>query len=85
MNSNDIDKLVEEHNQQLTTVDLMKLHYVSQQDVMEERLSEKEEVTAKQQSSSSIREMLKAWETVASCIEKHHLNRAVAIRVALIF
>ncbi|PNF25372.1 hypothetical protein B7P43_G10915 [Cryptotermes secundus] len=40
---------------------------------------EEEEVTAKQQSSSAIREMLKAWETVASYIEKHHPNKAVAM------
>ncbi|GBN67646.1 hypothetical protein AVEN_51420-1 [Araneus ventricosus] len=44
--SNDVDELVEEHNQEPITEELMKLHYVSQQEIMEESLSEKEEVTA---------------------------------------
>ncbi|GBO31416.1 hypothetical protein AVEN_246318-1 [Araneus ventricosus] len=51
----EVDKLVEEHNKELTTDELIELHCVSQQEVMEE------EVTAKQQSSSAIREILKAW------------------------
>ncbi|GBN60692.1 hypothetical protein AVEN_227264-1 [Araneus ventricosus] len=55
VDSNDIDELVEDHNQELTTEDLMELHCVSQQEVMEEK------VTAKQQSFSAIREMWKAW------------------------
>ncbi|GBL83108.1 hypothetical protein AVEN_165327-1 [Araneus ventricosus] len=46
--SNDIDELVEEHNQELSTEELMELHCASQQEVMEESLTEKEEVTAKQ-------------------------------------
>ena len=46
---------------------------------------EEEEVTAKQQSSGAIREMLKAWETVASYIEKHHPNKAVAMRATNLF
>ncbi|GBL85930.1 PHD finger protein 3 [Araneus ventricosus] len=75
VDSNEIDELVEEYNKELTTKELMELHFVSQQEVMEESLSEEE--TAKQQSSSAIREMLKAWETVASYIEKHHPNKAV--------
>ncbi|GBN14426.1 hypothetical protein AVEN_177767-1 [Araneus ventricosus] len=58
--------------QELTTDELMEAHCVSQQNIVEESLSEGEEVTAKQQSSGAIREMLKAWETVTSYIEKHH-------------
>ncbi|PNF34534.1 hypothetical protein B7P43_G10746 [Cryptotermes secundus] len=79
VDNNDIDELVEEQSQELTTEELMELHCVSQQEVVEESLSEEEEeeVTAKQQSSGAIREMLKAWETVASYIEKHHPNKAV--------
>ncbi|GBN93842.1 hypothetical protein AVEN_217304-1 [Araneus ventricosus] len=69
VDSNDIDGLVEEHNQEL-----MELHCVSQQEVMEESLPE-EEVTEQQQSSNAIKEMLKAWETVASYIEKHQPNK----------
>ncbi|PNF37254.1 hypothetical protein B7P43_G00393 [Cryptotermes secundus] len=41
----------------------------------------------KQQSLGAIREMLKAWETVASYIEKHHPNtrKAVAMRTTNLF
>ncbi|PNF21866.1 hypothetical protein B7P43_G05279 [Cryptotermes secundus] len=84
VNNNDIDELVEEHSQELSTEELMELHCVSQKEVVEESLSE-EEVTAKQQSSGAIREMLKAWETVASYIEKHRPNRAVAMRATNLF
>ncbi|XP_043259296.1 tigger transposable element-derived protein 1-like [Colletes gigas] len=77
---NYIDELIEEHSQELTTEELMELHCASQQEGVEE-----EEVTSKQQSSGEIREMLKAWESVASYIEKHHPNKTVAMRATNIF
>ncbi|GBM99723.1 hypothetical protein AVEN_188206-1 [Araneus ventricosus] len=55
VDSNDIDELVEEHSRELTAEELMELHCVSQQEVMEESLTEEENVTAKQQSSSAIK------------------------------
>ncbi|GBM44903.1 hypothetical protein AVEN_132346-1 [Araneus ventricosus] len=85
VDSNDIAELVENHNQELTTEELMELHCVSEQEVMEESSSEEWEVTSKKQSSSTIREMLKAWETVASYIKKHHPNKAVAMRATNLF
>ncbi|GBM10285.1 hypothetical protein AVEN_50003-1 [Araneus ventricosus] len=60
MARNDIDELVEEHRQKLTTEELIELHCVSQKTVVEENLSEEEQVTANQQSSGAIREMLEA-------------------------
>ncbi|GBM17474.1 hypothetical protein AVEN_193768-1 [Araneus ventricosus] len=59
---NDIYELVEEHNQEMTIEELsdMVLSCVSQQEVTEKSLSEEEEVTAKQQYSSAIREIQKA-------------------------
>ncbi|GBL81928.1 hypothetical protein AVEN_50517-1 [Araneus ventricosus] len=74
MDKNDIDELVEEHNQELTTEDLKEFHCVSEQEAGEER-----SVTENQQSSSSIRKFLQAWKTVASYIEKHHPNKAMAM------
>ncbi|GBM41583.1 hypothetical protein AVEN_169181-1 [Araneus ventricosus] len=41
VDSNDIDEIVEEHNQELTTEELTELHCVSQQKVMEEELTAK--------------------------------------------
>ncbi|GBM80393.1 hypothetical protein AVEN_32191-1 [Araneus ventricosus] len=45
---------------------------VSQQEVLEESLSEEEEVRTKTQSSGAIRKILKAWATLASNIKHHH-------------
>ncbi|GBM59556.1 hypothetical protein AVEN_268737-1 [Araneus ventricosus] len=79
MDKNDIGELVEEHNQELIIEELMEFRCVSQQPVVEESLSEEEEVTAKQQSSNAVREMKKAWETLASFIGKNYPNKAVAL------
>ncbi|GBN79228.1 hypothetical protein AVEN_13100-1 [Araneus ventricosus] len=56
---NDIDELVEDRSQGLTNEELTEFHCISQQEVVEESLSDEEEVIAKQQSSSAIREMPK--------------------------
>lgn len=85
VDNNDIDELVEEQNRELTTDELMELHRVSQQEMMESLSDKEDEVTTKQQSSSAIREMLKAWESVASFIENHHPNEAVATRAINFF
>ncbi|GBO28405.1 hypothetical protein AVEN_21449-1 [Araneus ventricosus] len=75
---NDSDELEEDHSQVLTTEELMGLHCVSQQEVVEETLSKEEgKVTAKQQSSGVIREKMKTWESAASYIEKQHPNKTV--------
>ncbi|GBN54848.1 hypothetical protein AVEN_176975-1 [Araneus ventricosus] len=85
VDSNHIDELVEENNQELTTEELTELHCVSQQEVMEESLTEGEEVTAKQQTSSAIREMLKNMENSSSYLEEHHLNKAMAMCATNLF
>ncbi|GBN83484.1 hypothetical protein AVEN_188730-1 [Araneus ventricosus] len=60
VDNNGIDELVEEHIQELATayftffLYLWLIHRVSQQDVMEEILTEEEEVTTKQQFAESI-------------------------------
>ncbi|GBN25506.1 hypothetical protein AVEN_256383-1 [Araneus ventricosus] len=68
----DIDELEEPHSQELTTEEVTELRYGSQQEVLEEILSEEEDVTTNQQSSGSITKMLKAWATLASNIKQHH-------------
>ncbi|GBN35539.1 hypothetical protein AVEN_168213-1 [Araneus ventricosus] len=57
VDNNDIKELMED----LTTKELTELHCLSHHEVMEESLSEKEEVTPEQQFSGLRREMLKAW------------------------
>ncbi|GBM72560.1 hypothetical protein AVEN_81831-1 [Araneus ventricosus] len=68
VDSNDIDKLVEEHNQERTTKELMDLHCVSQQEVMVESLLEEEEVTAKQKSFGAIK---RNAESMGNCCIVH--------------
>ncbi|GBO31840.1 hypothetical protein AVEN_172212-1 [Araneus ventricosus] len=82
VDNKNIDKLVEEHSQELTSAYVA--HCVLQQEVMEESLTKKE-VIAKQESSTVIRETLKEWETVASYIEKHYTNKAVAMGATNVF
>ncbi|GBM79032.1 hypothetical protein AVEN_23071-1 [Araneus ventricosus] len=55
MDNNNINELVAEHSQDLNTEELMELHCVSLQEVLEESLSEEKEVTAKQQSFGAMR------------------------------
>ncbi|GBN28062.1 hypothetical protein AVEN_217866-1 [Araneus ventricosus] len=85
VDNNDINEFVEEHSQELTTGELIELHCVPQQEVVEESLSEEEGITSKQQSSVAISERLKAWETVALYIEKHYPNKIVNFRATNIF
>lgn len=63
VNNNDINELVKEHSQELITEELMELHCVPQQEVVEKSLSV--EGGGNSKSSGAIREMLKAWETVS--------------------
>lgn len=84
VDSNDIAELVAEHNEDLTTEDLVKLQCASEQEVEQSTLSD-EEITEEPQSSSAIREMLNSWESVASYIKKHHPNQTVAIRATELF
>jgi hypothetical protein len=68
VNEDDIQELVEEHDQELTTDELMDLHHKQQQEVMEEVSSEEEEKkTEKSLTSIEIREVCKMWETAKFC------------------
>ncbi|GBM01739.1 hypothetical protein AVEN_271979-1 [Araneus ventricosus] len=80
---NYIDEFEEDHSQELTAKELMELRCVSQQEVVEESLLEVDEVTAKQQTSGVIRDMLKAWEIITSYIEKHHPDKPMAMRATI--
>uniref|UniRef100_A0A8D2J1Y1 DDE-1 domain-containing protein n=2 Tax=Varanus komodoensis TaxID=61221 RepID=A0A8D2J1Y1_VARKO len=89
VDEDDIQELVEEHGQELTTDELMDLHREQQQEVMEESSSTEEEQQQKKAeeslTSSEISEMCKMWETVQSFVEKHHLNKTVAVRAMNLF
>lgn len=86
VDKDDIDELVADHSQELSTEELVELQHISQQELVEENLLDKEEkISEEQQSSSAIREMLKAWETVATHVENYHPNKAVAMRSINLF
>ena len=85
VNEEDIQELVEEHGQELTTDELMDLHREQQQKVMEEISSAEEKKAEESLTSDEIREMCKMWETVQNFVEKHHLNKAVAVQAMNLF
>nr|XP_020452715.1 tigger transposable element-derived protein 1 [Monopterus albus] len=86
VNEDDIQELVEEHGQELTTNELIDLHREQQQEVMEEISSEEEDKKPEESlTSNEIRDMCKMWETVQNFVEKHHPNKAVAVRATNLF
>jgi Ca2+-binding EF-hand superfamily protein len=52
---------------------------------MEISSEEEEKKTETSLSSNEIREVCKMWETVQKFVEKHHLSKAVAVRVMNLF
>lgn len=75
------EKLVEEHNQELTTYEPMDLHHEQQQQVIEDIWYEEEEDKKidKSLASSEIRKMCKVWERTQNFVENHYLTKTVAV------
>ncbi|XP_039632281.1 tigger transposable element-derived protein 1-like [Polypterus senegalus] len=86
VNEDDIQELVEEHDQELTTDELMDLHREQQQEVMEDISSEEDEKKMEESlTSKEIREICKMWEKVQNFVENHHPNKAAAARAMNLF
>ena len=86
VNEDNIQELVETHGQELTTDELKDLHHEQQQEVMEGiSLAEEENKAEGSPTSNEIRETCKMWETVKHFVEKHHPNKAAAVRVTDLF
>ncbi|KAJ7303222.1 hypothetical protein JRQ81_012158 [Phrynocephalus forsythii] len=87
VNEDDVQELVEEHGRDLTTDELMDLHREQQQEVaVESSPAQAEKKKAEEAlASHEIREMCKMWERVQKFIEKHHPNKAVAVRAMNLF
>ncbi|VFV34592.1 Hypothetical predicted protein [Lynx pardinus] len=85
VSEDDSQELVEEHGQEPTTDELMGLHRKQQQEVMGEISSAGEKKAEESLTSSEIREMCEMWETVQKFVEKHHPNKAVAVRAMNLF
>ena len=83
----DVEELIAEHSQELTTEELLDLHSEQQREVNEELSSGEEEDRdpCEHQPSSGIKEMIQAWETVSTYVEKYLPNKAVAVRSTNLF
>ena len=82
MSEDDSQELVEEHGQEPTTDELMGLHHEQELEVIGEISSAEEEKKAEESlASNEIKEMYKMRETVQNSVEKHHPNKAIAVRV----
>ncbi|KAJ7317101.1 hypothetical protein JRQ81_003263 [Phrynocephalus forsythii] len=88
VDEDDVQELVEEHGQELTTDELIDLYHEQQQEVMvvissgEEEEEEKEEEAL---SSNEIREMCNMWETLQNFVQEHHPNKVVAMQAMNMF
>ena len=85
MDGVDMEELVQEHNEELTTEELLELHKEQQQKVVEELSSGEEEIREDSLSSSEIKEVLIMWEKMQNFVEKHHPNKAVSGRCMNLF
>ncbi|XP_060679989.1 tigger transposable element-derived protein 1-like [Hemiscyllium ocellatum] len=75
----DVEELVEDHKNELTTEELQHLHK-TQQEVAEEISSEEEEGASGNISSAEIKELCFPWSKTQAIVEKWHPNKAVVNR-----
>ncbi|KAM3922941.1 tigger transposable element-derived protein 1-like [Leptodactylus fuscus] len=82
-----IMKLVEEHEETLSTEDLKALHEMQQTEMSQEMSGSEEEVQELQESipTSEIKSMLAQWENVTRFIEKNHPEKVATSRSAALF
>ncbi|KAM9457775.1 tigger transposable element-derived protein 1-like isoform 1-T1 [Clarias gariepinus] len=84
VNDGDIQELLEEHVQELTTDELMDLH-CENQPIEEISPEEGEKETEESLPSNEIKEICQKWERLQDFVEKHHPNKAVAVRAMNLF
>ncbi|CAH2220425.1 Hypothetical predicted protein [Pelobates cultripes] len=79
----DVYELVEEHDRDLTTEDLVEL----QKELMEEQISfeEEEEMSEEQLSSMEIKEACHMWVNLQTFVQQHHPDKALAQRLVISF
>ena len=81
----EIDDLVEEHGEELTTEELKDLQQEQQSEVVkaweEETVEEEEKMIA----TKDMKEMLSMWEKIREFIEKNHPEKVATVRAADLF
>ncbi|XP_069156566.1 tigger transposable element-derived protein 1-like [Procambarus clarkii] len=81
----DVQELVEEHSDDLTTEELLELQKELVQQEVKELSSGEEEVWEDAVPSSEIRDVLVMFEKVTAFVEKHHPDKAVTTRCVNMF
>ena len=78
----DVNDLVEEHAEELTTEELKELHTQQHTEILQEiNEPEAEEIT----STSEMKEVLGMWEKVAEFVKKKHLEKIATSRASALF
>ncbi|XP_045609751.2 tigger transposable element-derived protein 1 [Procambarus clarkii] len=72
----DVEELVEEHSEELTTEELLALHKEQQQETAEASSSGEEEEAVQNVPSSTIKKLCRVWEEIQSFVEKTHPEHA---------
>ncbi|XP_069961022.1 tigger transposable element-derived protein 1-like [Cherax quadricarinatus] len=77
----DVEELVEDHNEELTTEELQELQQEEQHIAAQNLAAEEEEERWKKVPSSEIKEIFTIWGKMESFMEKHHPNKVVASHI----
>ena len=86
VDNNDVNELVAEHEEELTTVDLQQLHAEQQSDLVQEIADSNEDNDEPETTSSSeIKNILGMWETISNFIETKHPEKVKTGRATVLF
>ena len=81
----DVNELVEEHQEELTTEDLVELQSMQQAEALQQISSEEEAEEEEVVSSREIKEVLAKWQDVSDFIEKRHPEKVSTGRATALF
>ncbi|XP_023235463.1 uncharacterized protein LOC111634854 [Centruroides sculpturatus] len=77
----DVEELLKDHQNELTTEELIAMQEEQMKVLQEEHSSEESEKAREEITSAEIKEICRKWNDVQEFIEKHHPNKVVANRV----
>jgi len=81
----DVNELIEEHEEELSTDELKELQTMQHTEVLQEISSKEEAEPEEVISTSEIKEMLAMWEKLSSFIEKKHPEEVATGRASSLF
>lgn len=85
MDERDVNELIEEHSQELTTEELQELQSQQHSEVLQEIGFEEEPEVEEVISTSEIKEILGMWERVSQFVEKIHPEKVATGRASELF